>query len=606
MRRRELLRALSGLPLLGGAAPLACKSSALDMPGVVPDGVALPELDARAREQLATYVLARVRGETPEPDTLPLVLRETPCVAYVGVREAGRLVAEAWGYEGAGSYSLRSGIDLAREQLGDATFDAIELDLAHDYRTLEVAAAEALWRLLARDAEGIVGVETRFLDKIDRNAPTQLLARNHSARQEVERLWRQFSITAQEFFDGQGVVRRFAAAQFVIAAGEGTITPLLRGNIVVEPGEVGPALARASADLMIAWLLAHLHDEGRTTYTWLPATSRAAKGNNVIRQWTGTLALIEVARRRADAGLWARVDRNVEYNLAAFYVEREGVGLILEDEQAKLGALALAALALAEHPARDRWASARAGLQRALATLRQPSGKLESYFGRSTPDDDETQAFYPGEALLAAAAEYALAPTPAALADYTTSFRHYRARFEATHQAAAVPWQSLAHARMAATLRASGAEPQLAAELEDFVLAMNDWLVETLADWAEALPDERGQFRDRKQPAAATHSAATASYMEGLIAAWRIARARGDQVRTALYQRTLARALRNVAQLQFVDAIDMYYVVERERTRGGLRASPTRSEVRIDAVAHALLAVLAMLDEFEPDDYACE
>lgn len=605
MRRRELLRALSGLPLLGGVAPLACKSSTLDMPGVVPDGVALPELDAQAREQLATYVLARVRGETPESDTLPLVLRETAGVAYVGVREAGRLVAEAWGYEGSVSYSLRSAIDLAREQLGDATFDAIELDLAHDYRTLEVAEAEALWRLLARDVEGVGGVETRFLDKIDRNAPTQLLARNHSARQEVERLWRQFSITAQEFFDGQGVVRRFAAWPFVIAAGEGTITPLLRGNVIVEPDEVGPALARASADLMIAWLLAHLHDEGRTTYTWLPASSREAKGNNVIRQWTASVALIELARRRADAGLWARVDRNIEYNLAAFYVEREGVGLILEDEQAKLGALALAALALAEHPARDRWASQRAGLQRALATLRQPSGKLESYFGRSTPDDDETQAFYPGEAMLAAAAEYALAPTPAALADYAASFRHYRARFEATHQAAAVPWQSLAHARMAATLRASGAEPALAAELEDFVLAMNDWLVATLADWEQAsLPDERGQFRDRKQPA--THAAATGSYMESLIAAWRIARARGDQARTALYQRTLARALRNVAQLQFVDAIDMYYVVERERTRGGLRASPTRSEVRIDAVAHALLAVLAMLDEFEPDDYACE
>lgn len=604
MRRRELLRTLPLLPVWAGVAPLACKGSALDMPGVVPDGVALRELEAGERETLATYVLARLRGETPESDTLPSLLRETPCVAYIGVREAGRLVAEAWGYEGTGSYSLRSGIDLAREQLGDASFDAIELDLAHDYRTLAATDTATLWSMLAREPEGLVGVETRFLDKIDRNAPTQLLARNHSARQEVERLWRQFSITAQEFFDGQGVVRGFAAWPFVIDAGSGSITPLLRGNVLVEPSEVGPALARSSADLLIAWLLAHLHDEGRMTYTWLPATSREGKGNNVIRQWTATLALTELAKRRADAQLWARVGRNIDFNLAASFVEREGVGLIVEEGQHKLGAIALAALALAEQPDRTRWDAQLAGLARALAALQQPSGKLESYWGRTTPDDDDTQAFYPGEAMLASAALYALAPTPAALERYAASFRHYRARFEARHMSAAVPWQSLAHARMAATLRAGG-ETALADQLEAHVLAMNDWLIETLADWdAAALPDERGQFRDRKQPG--THVAATGSYMEGLIAAWRIARARADQPRAALYRRTLARALRNVAQLQFVDAIDMYYVVERERTRGGVRTSPARSEVRVDAVAHVLLALLAMLDEFGPDDYACE
>lgn len=617
MRRRALLRTLPTLALsglgLGGWALAGCKQQREDAAGVVPDGVPLRELAADEQQALAGFVVAKLAGGDPSLDELPRVLRETPVVAYLGLRAAGKLVAEAWGYEGAGSYSLRTAIESLVEQLGalaDGRFDTIELDLAHGYRTIAATSTDALWQPLGARHQGIRGVETRYLDKIDRNAPTQMLARNHSFRQEVERLWRQFGIDAQEFFDGQGVVRLFEAQQYLVDVAGGGITPLLRGNVLVDPSEVGPASTRACAEGMIAWMLTHLHDDGRMTYMWYPSTSREDRGNNMIRQWMASNALIQLARRRADPALWARVTTNLDYNLGKFYVEREGVGLIDEAGQFKLGAIALAALAIVSHPERARWAAQEAGLRRAVDALWRPSGQFESFWGRTTPADDNTQNFYPGEALLLWATLYAESRDPELLRRHVASFHYYRDFHRANRRPSLIPWQTQAHAIVATSLRAHPvAEFPIADELAAWVFEMNDWLVEVMAVWDVdvAYADEKGRFYSRKRPELGPpHASSTGVYMEGLVAACRLARAEGDATRAELYRRTLARALRSVMQLQFVDSIDMYYVVDREKTVGGLRTTEIRSEIRVDNVQHVLMAVLELLDEFGPDDYSTD
>jgi hypothetical protein len=59
-------------------------------------------------------------------------------------------------------------------------------------------------------------------------------------------------------------------------------------------------------------------------------------------------------------------------------------------------------------------------------------------------------------------------------------------------------------------------------------------------------------------------------------------------------------------QLQYVDDIDMYYVTDRERTKGGLRTTVLRNEIRVDNVQHVLMGVLKVLERFEPHEFATD
>ncbi len=604
MRRRELL-------LLGMTLPFAaCKGTKDDAPGPVEDGVVLPGLALDEQQALAEWITRKLAGS--EPGKLPDRLRQTPAVAYVGLRSAGTLVGEAWGSEGAASFSLATALAGALELAGDKPFDSVELDLAHGFKTLAVKAESALWELLGNRHQGIRGIETRYGEKIDRNAPTQMLARNHTFKQEVERLWRQFSISGEDFFADEGKVRLFEAQQYLIAISAGTITPLLRGNVLVEPASVSQTATRACADSMIDWMLTHLHDDGRMTYQWYPTTSSEDRGNNMIRQWMASNALIQIARRRGadSAELWNRIATNIDYGLGKFYLERDGYGLIDEGGQYKLGAIALAALAIVSHRDRSRWAIQEAALRRTVDSLWHPDGHFESFWRKSTPLTDNTQNFYPGEAMVLWAAVYAETRDLELLRRYAASFRYYQEFHRANRRPSLVPWQSQAHAQVWQVLRATPVPEVLTAEdLAAWVFDMNDWLVEVMAVWDVdvAYPDERGRFYSRKQPElGGPHASSTGVYMEGLIDAHRMAKALGDHQHVELYRRTLARALRSVMQLQFVDEIDMYYVVDRAKTRGGLRTTEFRNEIRVDNVQHVLMAVLELLEDFAETDYGTD
>ncbi|MFV8756793.1 hypothetical protein ACNOYE_40130 [Nannocystaceae bacterium ST9] len=600
MHRRELLMLGLGLPLA------ACKRSGEDAPGEVDDGVDLRELNGDEQATLGRWVVGKLQGS--DPGELPTVLRETPALAYVALRSAGTLVAESWGGEGTASFSLSGALANLLEAVGEGSYDTIELDLAHRFKTIEAKTEDALWQPLGAKHQGIRGIEIRFGEKIDRNAPTQMLARNHTFRQEIERLWRQFSMKGDEFFEGEGKVRLFEAQQYLIAAPAGTITPLLRGNVLVEPSAVSQANTRACADLMIGWLLTHLHEGGRMTYQWYPATSAEDRGNNMIRQWMASNALIQIARRRGDSALWDRIAANLDYNLAKFYVEREGFGLIDESGQYKLGAIALAALAIVSHRDRARWAVQEAALRRTVDALWREGGQFESFWRRPSAKDDNTQNFYPGEALLLWATLYAETRDLELLRRYAASFRYYQKFHRDNRRPSLVPWHTQAHVAVWQVLRAAPVDDVLKAEdLAAWVFDMNDWLVETMAVWDVdvAYPDEKGRFYSRKRPElGGPHASSTGVYMEGLIDAHRMAKALGDAARAEVYRRTLARAMRSVMQLQFVDEVDMYYVVDRDKTRGGLRTTECRSEIRVDNVQHVLMAVLEMLEDFGDTDYS--
>ena len=134
-------------------------------------------------------------------------------------------------------------------------------------------------------------------------------------------------------------------------------------------------------------------------YEYFPSRGDESESNNMIRQWMATIALIRVAGRTEDAQLYDRIADNIDYNLAISYSTDGDLGLIADpDGDVKLGAIALAALAISQHPDRDRWAAEEAALRRTVDHLWQADGSFVTFYVPA--DRNDNQNFYPGEALL--------------------------------------------------------------------------------------------------------------------------------------------------------------------------------------------------------------
>jgi hypothetical protein len=318
----------------------------------------------------------------------------------------------------------------------------------------------------------------------------------------------------------------------------------------------------------------------------------------MIRQWMATVALTRFNDHRGgDPAIYDLAARNIRYNLDHFYREEDGFGLIVEDDgEVKLGAVALAALAIVEHPQRAEFADEEAALRRTVDVLWQDDGSFRTFY--RPPDRNDNQNFYPGEALVLWSALYKESRDPALLERIMASFRYYRTWHldERNRNPAFVPWHTQVYYQVWRITTD--------AELRDFIFEMNDWLL-GMQQWdGVAYPDLQGRFYDPARPQfGVPHASSTGVYLEGLIDAYRLAVAVGDAGRAEQYRLAIHRGLRSAMQLQFVDAVDLYYVQEPDRVLGGIRTNPYDNEIRVDNVQHNLMGVLNVLATFSADDY---
>ncbi len=516
---------------------------------------------------------------------------------YVDVRGAGRRLFAQWGdgpHAMAAVVAALQGFD--RRALDDVA-DAVIINVAHDFRAVDASGESGL---LADLNHGVLGLEIRHESTLRRIAPTESIARN-------QRLSRTFQIFMTERWPA-GVlpdnlaVRVFDADQIHVALGKQVLsTRLYRGTTLVDVRSIDRARVRAWQLHLAGWLFTNLHDDGRMTYKLWPSKGGESSANNLIRQWMATHALTRIALADGDRASMSRVERNVRYNLEHFYeLDANGAGLIIDDGDIKLGAVALAALAIVEHPARAQFVAQETALRTTVDRLWQDSGAFRTFLRPAERNDN--QNFYPGEALLLWATLYDEsvkrgAPDLALLARCMRSFDYYRTWHLAHRNPAFVPWHTQAYYRLWQHTR----EPRL----RDFILEMNDWLVDNLQQWDDvaAYPDAMGQFHKPGARFGPPHASSTGVYLEGLIDAWSLARATRDRARQEKYRRAIVRGLRSVMQLTYDTDLDMYYTAQRQRLRGGVRSAPYDTEVRVDNVQHNLLAALKILDRFERQDY---
>jgi hypothetical protein len=607
------------------------------------EGVEFAKPSAAQFAELGRWVAAAYEGSTEPP---PEFLRAGQGSAYVALRDHGKLLGEVWGADGNMGESLAGALAKAKQQAAGAGVDMVEVNLAHSFKTIKDPDNKNLFRWAANKHVGIRGLELTHGGHYLRIAPSQSIAAGENFGQPVKRFLNEAGVDHSKFASEGGVARIFENHQVIVRLPSGEAVPLLRGSVYVEPSAVTRANTQVTTDLMIDWMLNNLHDDGRMTYIWLPSTSsEKLNDNNMIRQWMATNALIKVAEKRDDPALWARIAKNIDYNLEHFYVQDGEFGLIKYRNQVKLGALSLAAMAIVTHPDRARWQTQEHGLRRTIAELWHEDGVFDCFYpGRGEVNRDiNHQNFYPGETLLLWAQLYRESRDPELLRRFVQSFRYYRDwHLDPEHEddrrrPAFVPWHTQADFILWETLRSgdpelppgseggeagTSAEPASTPEgwpvgttpatpveikpeeIAEFVFEMNDWLIEHMEVWDESYyDDEKGRFYSRKKPFGGPHASATGVYVEGIIDAYEMAKQTGDAARRARYALSLSRAIRSVMQIQFVDDIDMYYVTDRERTKGGLRTTMIRNEIRVDNVQHVLMGVLKILDRLDDAEF---
>ena len=464
--------------------------------------------------------------------------------------------------------------------------DVVEVCVADAFRPV---ALNRFSRVFHERARGLAGLELAFRGEVVRFAPTRMIAANLRFERALERFLEHRGASAGEFSSG-GSVRAFSARQFLApAGGEAGAVELFRGATLIAPAPAADEDRAADlADGIGRWSIANLSAEGALPYKYWPSRGAESPADNAIRRFLASLSLARLGQLRGSAEIRAAARRNLRFNLARYFRNiGGGRGAIVESTGAKLGAAAVAALAILENPARSEFIAELNMLAAGVESLTDRELGFRTFFFPPERDGDNWN-FYSGEALLfqAEAARGGLECAPS-LERCAAAFERCRARHYRARNPAFVPW----HTQACASLFAQTGRREFA----DFAFEINDWLL-PMQQWDGLAPDLRGRFYDPRRPEfGPPHAASTGAYMEGLADALALARAVGDRARAVAYERAIRRGLRSLRQLQFRDWRDAFYVSRKKRVMGALRTEVYDNAVRVDSAAHALMAAIRIL-----------
>ncbi len=331
-----------------------------------PSAGSWPGLEADAHEPmtLSAAVRAVLAGKTPAAGW-PSLLGPGTGVVQVELRASGRRVGSGWSKGSDYGEGLCQALNALHEQPGATTANELMLSLGGQPRELSLAD-EATWhRLESSHCRGLFGYEIRLVRDptlVVLVSPFDFVASNRSFIKILRNAIEPWGLTVDEARGGSIRLREFETRRFRIDLGrdDAPVVPLVRGTRLVSIEEIMPASVARLQELLGDYLVRSVKADGRMVYLYHPSRGTEDRTrNNAIRQWMATRSLIRVWHRRGSDELLQTVRKNIVYNLKTMYAEEGELGLILEQDKVKLGALALAALALTESPFADEFATVR-------------------------------------------------------------------------------------------------------------------------------------------------------------------------------------------------------------------------------------------------------
>ena len=284
------------------------------------------------------------------------------------------------------------------DRLGAREGDVVEVCASSGYRRV---APEGVARVFCNRARGVVGMEIQYRGEVVRLAPTRMLASNLGFPRALEKfLERRKASTAD--FAAEGGLRVFAARQLLLTRKGGTeVTKLFRGGTLVHPvqGEGEDRAADLAAGIA-GWMLRNQSADGSLPYKYWPSRGVDSRSDNAIRRFLATLALARWARLRGGAAAREAALRNLRANLSRYFRPvGDGRGAIVERTGAKLGAAALAGLAILETPGAEELARELEMLAAGVESLVDEERGFRTFF--FPPErDGQNWNFYSGEAML--------------------------------------------------------------------------------------------------------------------------------------------------------------------------------------------------------------
>ena len=269
-----------------------------------------------------------------------------------------------------------------RQQPSTTAANELMLSLGGRSRELPLADEAAWQRLESNRWRGLFGYEIRLVRDpalVVLISPFDFVASNRSFIKMLGNSIGPWGLTVEEARAGGVTLSEFETRRFRIDLGrdDAPAVPLVRGTRLVPLEEVTLASVARLQELLSDYLVRSVQADGRMVYLYHPSRgSEDRTRNNAIRQWMATRSLIRVWQQRGSNELLQTVRKNIDYNLKTMYAEEGEVGLILEKDKVKLGAVALAALALTESPFADEFASVRDRLATTVDLLWRPGRRV--------------------------------------------------------------------------------------------------------------------------------------------------------------------------------------------------------------------------------------
>ena len=471
---------------------------------------------------------------------------------------------------------------------------SFEVEILHSPEVRELnPTAKNQWNSL----RGKQAMEVQFGGKTTRWAATEMIARNLGFGHALNR----HLIDIQNKLDPHMPVPviLYQAKQWFCdnsPASNKNVTAIemFRGNRVVDIEMINGGSVLSCAQAMTRWIAAQVDESGAANYKYWPSRGACAPSNNAIRQWMATVCLGRAARSFGSEPLATIAAKNLTYNLSTTYQTDGKQSYIWMNGSAKLGAAALAALAILESPQRKHYLNEEYALHSMIYSLGNADGSFDTFYIPRERKDN--QNFYSGEALLFLAARYSFSRNPEELKRIMAAFQYYRTWHLQNRNPAFVPWHTQAYFLVWKITKDE--------VLKDFIFEMNDWLL-SMQQWESVeFTDMQGRFYDPARPYfGPPHASSTGVYLEGLIDAFAIAKELGDQARAENYRVAIVRGIRSLMQLQYKDAVDCFYVKHVNRVLGGVRTTVYDNTIRIDNVQHGLMALLKIISRFSDADY---
>jgi hypothetical protein len=530
-------------------------------------------------------------GESVDTGTGPL---------NVEARYCGRLCQSVWVAPSPSlAESLAEALSLLRARIERTSVNELLICVGGESSECQLGSSGDWARINDNDRQGMVGYELRgsghSASVSTRISPFELVAENRSFEKKFASFAIEYGLSVNE---ARKVLRvfEFPTDQFrVELTNPINIVPLYRGMPLVGLSEITRDSVSLLLERMTDFLVRSVKPDGRMVYVYYPSRGEEDRSrDNSIRQWMATRALVHVSRTFNQKKLEEVVQRNIRFNISKMYLEEGNLGFIVEGEKIKLGAVALAALALSNSIYKDEFQSVVRKLCNTVRFMWKNSGRFRTFL--LPPDRDDCHNFYSGEALLLWANLLHDDLSDDLVACFYQSFQYYMPWHRRNRNPAFVPWHTMAYAKIWDRTH----EPQLLAA----IFEMNDWLL-GVQQWEELeYEDCKGRFYSPTEPYGPPHASSTAVYLEGLGEALRLARSIGDFDRVNSYRVAILRGLRSLMQLTYKSSLDFSFISKRESLLGGVRTSEYNNIVRIDNVQHSIMALLTTLDVFSADDWS--